>query len=165
MENIIIRRAEPKDYDRILELNEELVHFLSPLTREKLKSIISQSEIADVVEMEGSVEGFILALREGKEYSSVNYQWFDKHYEEFIYIDRLVISPSMQAKGIGKMVYKRVFEQGKNTNISYITAEIDIEPANPNSIIFHEKFGFKEVARQEINKGEKTVSLQVARID
>ena len=41
MKNIIIRKIEGKDYHRILNLNKESVHFLSPLTREKLKSILS----------------------------------------------------------------------------------------------------------------------------
>lgn len=36
MGEMTIRKLEMKDYDRVLELNDESVHFLSPLTNDKL---------------------------------------------------------------------------------------------------------------------------------
>lgn len=36
MENIITRNFEKKDYDKVLELNDESVHFLSQLTNDGL---------------------------------------------------------------------------------------------------------------------------------
>ena len=150
-----------EDCDRILQLNEESVHFLSPLTKDKLESIISQSEILNVVEVDGLVEAFVLTLREGKEYDSINYLWFSNHYDKFLYIDRIVVSLKMQGKGLGKILYQSVFNHGKEIGIPYIAAEIDINPPNPGSLIFHEKFGFKEVGKQRVAEGEKLVSLQI----
>jgi predicted GNAT superfamily acetyltransferase len=45
-----------------------------------------------------------------------------------------------------------------------VTAEIDIEPPNPVSLKFHERFGFKEVGKQAVAGGKKIVSLQAAKI-
>lgn len=162
MEDIIVRKFEIKDRDRLLELNHESVHFLSPLTKDKLNSLVSQSEMLNVVEVDGVVEAFVLTLREGKEYDSINYLWFSDNYDHFLYVDRVVVSLKMHGKGLGKILYNSVFTHAKETDVPFVTAEIDISPPNPGSLKFHEKFGFKEVGRQTVAQGKKSVSLQVA---
>lgn len=159
-----IRSATPEDYEHILRLNEESVHFLAPLSKEKLAHLHRQSEILKVVEADGLVEAFVLALREGKEYDSVNYTWFAGIYDKFLYIDRVVVSLKQQSYGLGKLLYEEVFRHAELTQIPVITAEIDIEPPNPVSLKFHERFGFKEVGRQPVADGKKIVSLLAAQL-
>ena len=164
MEKMTIRKLEIKDYDRVLELNHESVHFLSPLTNDKLEKIISQCEMVNVAEVDGRVQAFVLTLKEGKEYDSVNYLWFSNHYDQFLYIDRVVVSLEMQGKGLGRTLYESVFTHAKLTGIPYVTAEIDINPPNPGSLKFHEKFGFVKVGKQTVAQGKKVVSLQVVEL-
>lgn len=156
-ENVVVRVAEVEDYGRILELNEESVHFLSPMDGERLEKLSSEADILKVVQVDGKVEGFIMAFREDRDYDSINYKWFSEKYEEFLYIDRAVISVEMQRKGLGNLLYESVF---KDAEISRITAEIDIKPANPGSLEFHKNFGFKEVGQHKVAGGTKLVSLQ-----
>ena len=160
-----IRPATPEDYEQILKLNEESVHFLSPLSKERLTHLHQQSEILKVIEVDGLVEAFVLALREGKDYDSVNYIWFTKNYNKFLYIDRVVVSVKKQGSGLGKLLYEEVFKHAKSIEIPVVTAEIDIEPPNPVSLKFHEKFGFKEVGKQSVAGGKKIVYLQAAPIE
>ena len=155
-----IRKAEKRDLNKILELNEESVHFLSPLNMEKLEHLVSQSEVLEVVEVDGEVEAFILTIIEGKDYDSVNYLWFAERYERFLYIDRVVVSVKMHGKGLGGMLYKSIFEYAKQKEIPFVTAEIDINPPNPGSLRFHEKNGFSDVGKQTVADGKKIVSLQ-----
>lgn len=164
MGEMTIRKLEMKDYHRVLELNNESVHFLSPLTNDKLESIISQSEMVNVIEVDGRVEAFVLTLKEGKEYDSVNYLWFSNHYDHFLYIDRVVVSLQMQGKGLGNILYESVFSHAKLIGVPYVAAEIDINPPNPESLKFHEKFGFAEVGKQTVAQGKKVVSLQVVEL-
>jgi len=161
---MILREVESRDLDRVLELNEESVHFLSPLTMDKVKKLWGQSEMFNVVECDGTVEAFVLTIREGKDYDSLNYLWFLSNFKKFLYIDRVVVSESMQGKGLGKVLYKSVFEYARETGVPYVTAEIDINPPNPGSLKFHEGFGFKEVGRQAVANGKKLVSLQAVEI-
>ena len=160
-----VRPATPEDYDQILKLNEESVHFLSPLSKEKLIHLHQQSEILKVVEVDGVVEAFVLALSEGKDYDSVNYIWFEKNYEKFLYIDRVVVSLKQQSSGLGKLLYDEVFKHAESVGTPVVTAEIDIEPPNPVSLKFHEKFGFREVGQQAVAGGKKIVSLQAVKVD
>ena len=155
-----LRNYEVKDLEKILELNEKLVHFLSPLTKESLKKLISQCDFTLVVEIDGNLEAFVLALSENKNYESVNYQWFLKNYNEFLYIDRIVVSQKYQGQGIGKEIYINIIKKAKKENYPYLLAEIDVKPPNPKSLNFHKSFGFKEVGRQSIYNGKKVVSLQ-----
>ncbi len=155
-----IRPATLEDYEQILKLNEESVHFLSPLTKERLTNLHQQSEILKVVEENGVVEAFVLAFREGKDYDSVNYIWFENNYDKFLYVDRVVVSARKQNSGLGKLLYEEVFKHAKLIDTPVVTAEIDIEPLNIISLKFHEKFGFKEVGKQSVAGGKKTVSLQ-----
>lgn len=159
---MIIRQVKKEDYPRILYLNEDLVNFLSPLDQEDLEKLVEEAEFFQVIEVEGQVEAFLIALREGKSYTSVNYLWFSKNYESFLYIDRVVVSREYMRKGLGRKLYSYIFDREKD--VDYITAEIDIEPINQVSLDFHNSFGFKEVGRQTIKNGEKTVSLQLAKI-
>ena len=161
---IEMRPATFEDFDAILKLNQDLVHFLSPLSKEKLTHLHSQAEIHSVVVVDGIVQAFIIAFREGKDYDSVNYTWFCEHYEKFLYVDRVVVSVAMQGAGLGSMIYNEIFKHAQKIEVPFVTAEIDFEPPNPNSLKFHEKYGFKEVGRQSVYGGKKIVSLQAAEI-
>lgn len=163
-DTISIRTATYGDLNDILKLNEESVHFLSPLSLEKLQHLHAQAEILKVVEINGIVKGFVLALREEKDYDSINYSWFASHYPSFLYVDRVVISTLQQGTGLGAMLYQEVFKHAKEVGVPYVTAEIDIDPPNPASLKFHEKYGFTEVGRQLVAGGKKAVSLQVSAI-
>ena len=157
---MILREYMSDDLKRVLELNKASVHFLSPLTKEKLESLIKACDFSYVIEIDGLVEAFILALSENKDYDSVNYQWFKDKYDKFLYIDRVVVSKNCQSQGLGQFMYKKIIKKAKAQEHPLLLAEIDVEPANPKSLNFHEKFGFKEVARESIHNGRKVVSLQ-----
>lgn len=161
---MILREYTPNDIEKVLELNGALVHFLSPLTKEKLEDLVKQCDFSYVVEIDGLVEAFILALSENKNYDSVNYQWFSRKYNRFLYIDRVVVSKNCQSQGLGQLMYKKIIKKAKEENFPLLLAEIDVEPANPKSLNFHESFGFKEVGRETIRNGKKVVSLQALKL-
>ena len=164
MAGATVRCAEPEDFVEILRLNEESVHFLSPMSREKLERMYKEAELCKVVISQGEILAFCLAFREGADYDSVNYLWFASHYPSFLYVDRVVVDLKKQTTGLGSLLYEEVFRHARETGVRIVTAEIDIAPPNPVSLKFHEKFGFKEVGRQEVAGGTKVVSLQIANL-
>lgn len=157
---MLLRDANPSDFTQILKLNEELVHFLSPLTLERLEHLHKDAAYHRVLEDEGKVIGFLLAFREGCTYSSPNYRWFSENFDKFIYIDRVVVSLSKQGRGIGPSLYADLFSFAARTHAGRITCEFDIDPPNEISRRFHERYGFKEVGTQSVASGRKQVSLQ-----
>ncbi|MEO8223838.1 MAG: GNAT family N-acetyltransferase [Gammaproteobacteria bacterium] len=157
-----IRPARHDDFPAILALNAESVRFLSPLTLPRLQALHEQAAVHAVIEDEGSVTAFVLALREGAEYDSVNYQWFGARYPHFLYIDRVVVSEDYQGRGAGTLLYEQVFERARLIGTPVVACEFDVDPPNPASERFHAKLGFLEVGRQAVAGGQKEVSLQVA---
>ena len=162
--NGVIRQATREDFGEILRMNQESVHFLSPMDLEKLEHLDQESDYHKVVVVDGKVGAFCLAFREGANYDSVNYQWFSREFDQFLYVDRVVVDIAMQGHGLGELLYNDVFQHAADSPVPRVTAEIDFQPPNPVSLKFHEKFGFREVGRQEVYGGEKVVSLQSAEI-
>lgn len=152
------------DFPALLALNEESVHFLSPLSAERLNHLHSQAALHLVLEKDGQVLAFVLAFREGVDYDSPNYVWFSGHYPSFLYIDRVVVAKHAQGLGTGSLLYREVFAHARATGVALITCEFDIDPPNPVSEQFHRRFGFQEVGKQAVAGGKKWVSLQAVTV-
>ena len=161
-EKIVIRDVRPADFPAMLELNQELVHFLSPLTPERLEALVRESAVCSVVELDGAFAGFLLAFREKADYDSINYLWFEEKYPVFLYVDRVVITPGAQGAGLGAALYRDVFARAAADGVPFLTAEYYIVPMNEVSSRFHDRYGFREVGRQQTADGKKTVSLVAA---
>jgi uncharacterized protein len=158
----MIRNANESDFDSILALNQESVHFTSPMDLARLIHLDTQSAYHRVIELDGEVVAFLLALREGADYPNPNYEWFSEHLENFLYVDRIVISSAQQGKRLGQALYDDLFAYARQEEIGQIACEFDVEPPNPVSQKFHARYGFSEMGTHWVAGGSKRVSLQVA---
>jgi uncharacterized protein len=158
---MFIRNASSTDFPAILALNLENVHFLSPMDAARLAHLHAQAAYHRVLLVDDVVVGFLLALREGADYDSVNYQWFARAYSEFLYVDRIALASTTQGKGLAKMLYDDLFAFAQKSGVARVTCEFDVDPPNPRSERFHRSFGFAEVGTQRVASGKKSVSLQV----
>lgn len=156
-----IRNALPSDFAGILHLNAESVHFLSLLTLEKLEQLHEQAVYHRVVETDGQVVAFLLAFHEASLYDSLNYVWFCDHYDHFLYVDRIVVSPACRGQKLGNRLYEDLISFARENNFPRITCEVDIEPLNEVSQRFHARFGFQEVGTQQVACADKRVSMQM----
>ncbi|MBQ4854810.1 GNAT family N-acetyltransferase [Rhodanobacter sp. B2A1Ga4] len=156
----MIRDATPADFPAILALNEAFVAVLSPLDHARLAQLHAQAALHRVIESAGRVEAFLLALREGADYDSPNYRWFTQRHPRFLYVDRIVVADDAQARGAGGRLYRELYALAVRETVPLLTCEFDIEPPNPASARFHARLGFREVGRQSLHGGSKTVSLQ-----
>ena len=159
-----LRPATPRDFPEILALNLESERFLSPLTPERLARLHEQADLHQVIEEGQQVVAFVLTLREGQDYDSPNYLFFEAHYDRFLYVDRVVVAAASHGRGLGRVLYEAVFAHAARSQLPWVTCEYDIEPPNPASERFHRGFGFAEVGRQSVADGKKQVSLQAASI-
>lgn len=158
----MIRNADKGDFDSILALNQEAVHFTSPMDLARLTHLDTQSAYHRVIELDGEVVAFLLALREGADYPNPNYGWFSERLDSFLYVDRIVIASTQQGKRLGQALYDDLFAYAKQKGIGQIACEFDVEPPNPVSQKFHARYGFSEMGTRWVAGGSKRVSLQVA---
>jgi hypothetical protein len=170
MSNFQFRVATQSDFPAILALNCQSEHFLSPLDLPKLSRISQQAAVFQVVTSEESVAGFLLCFLPEADYDNPNFLWFQTHYENFLYIDRIVISEEFRGHHLATRFYNELAKHVIAHGIPRLVCEIHIDPPNPVSLRFHEKQGFAEVGQQFIedehrNNGKKIVSLQVKEIE
>lgn len=64
-----------------------------------------------------------------------------------LYIRHIAVHPDYQGQGMGPLLYKKLIEKAKRTQITEIAALINID--NPQSIKLHEKAGFILKDRKE----------------
>jgi uncharacterized protein len=138
----------------ILALNNAHSVELSWLDVDQLKSLLQQAFYARMI---GSADAFLLAFDQGASYDSPNYMWFRERYTRFVYVDRIVVSPSMWGHGYARLLYTDLFEQARRAVHHVVVCEVNSDPANPASDAFHAAFEFQEVGQATIHKGSKTV--------
>jgi uncharacterized protein len=160
-----IRDTVEADFERILELNDAEVRQTSPMDRERLILLHRLASFHRVAIVDGVVAGFLLCMREGAAYDSDNYRWFAERYQRFVYVDRIVVAADFGGRGIGRSLYADLFTCSRLLDVRRICCEYNIEPPNPASRAFHDKFGFSEVGTQWLADGNKQVSLQLALTD
>lgn len=153
-----IRDVKQSDFERVLELNDRAVPRVNAIGKEELLYFQKNSRFFWVVKYDSVIAGFMIVLPPDLDYQSLNYRFFLHNYDDFLYVDRIVVDPEFQRKGIGKRLYEKIsseFPQSK------ITCEVNVEPDNPESLAFHKAMGFKEIAQQVTESGKKRVSFQV----
>jgi len=156
----MIREARAEDFGAIVALNEREVQQTSAMDLQRLHELARMSCYLKVAETDGRVAAFLLAMREGAPYQNDNYCWFGARFPRFLYVDRIVVGADFAGLKIGSHLYQDLFEYARTNGVNAITCEFNIEPPNPASRRFHQKFGFKELGRQWVAGGTKLVSLQ-----
>jgi len=110
----------------------------------------------------GQIAAFLLAMRSGTPYDNENFAWFTRHYPNFLYVDRIVVSADFRGLRLASLLYEDLFHYARQNDIPLVTCEYNIAPPNEPSRLFHAKFGFQERGTQWVANNSKRVSLQVA---
>jgi predicted GNAT superfamily acetyltransferase len=146
-----IRPLHANDLPACLTLNNDAIPAVSEATAEKMEMLVASSLVSLVAEHEGAVVGFCVNFGPGADYHSVNYRWFCDRYDDFAYLDRIVVSPDARNLGIGAALYAAVEEHIAGT--PWLFCEVNLRPRNDGSLRFHERLGFVEVGQQETDYG------------
>ena len=158
-----ILKTNTIDLPHIHNLNQGALPAVSSITINDMTQFLKMADYFRVIKVKNNIAGFLIALTPGKDYHSPNYKWFEKKYSQFMYIDRIVIDPSFQSRGLGRAFYDdlKIFSQ-RYTPI--ITCEVNLKPKNEGSLLFHRKYGFEQMGTQKTEGGKKEVSLMVYKI-
>ena len=142
----------------IVKMNQVALPAVSNVNINDMNHFLTIVDYFRSLKIEDKLVGFLIALSPHKEYHSVNYKWFEKRYDSFMYVDRIVIDPSYQGNGLGKAFYNDLADFSNNKT-DRITCEVNIRPKNEGSMIFHKQYGFNQVGTQATENGKKEVSL------
>ena len=161
--SVSVRPFQDDNCAFVLRLNKENCDVLIPMGDEELRFLCDNSELFDVVYVDDTPAGFIVALGEGiKEYDYKSYKWFGENYSGFLYIDQVVIDEKYWGKGLGPCLYQKVFEHANKTGVEIIAVAITAD--NEVSLNFHAKMGFRNVGEQLIRGGTTSIYQQIKEV-
>jgi predicted GNAT superfamily acetyltransferase len=156
-----IRAYNESDFDYLMVLNESSVPEVNRLTGDELADLLAMAAWCRIAEQDGEEAGFLLGLTAGANYPSVNYRFFSERYDDFAYIDRVVIDAANRGRGLGTALYDDFEAWVRERDAPRIACEVNLRPPNEPSRAFHLARGFREVGTQESDGGSKTVSLMI----
>lgn len=160
MSQLQIRDVQTSDFNDIKRLNDNFVHFTSPMSLDRISALDKLSFYHRVICEDQQILGFLLVMNDGCSYDSENYQWFAQRLAKFAYIDRIVIDRSLQGKKLGQKLYLNLFDFAQQKGIEVACCEYNLLPENPISANFHAQFGFEELDQLTSNDGKKVLSMQ-----
>lgn len=147
--------------DRLHALNEAHAVELSSLTQARLEHLIGSAFAAYAV---GDGDALLLAFDQDGDYDSPNFLWFRERFARFVYVDRVVVSQTRRGEGLARRLYEKLFEAARAAGHDRIVCEVNYDPPNPASDLFHERLGFTEVGRAHLaerGKGVRYLSLAI----
>lgn len=143
----------------VLALNRAFEAETAPLSAAELAAFRAMAAFTGCVDQ--GAAGFVTAMDQDADYDGTNFSWFRARYARFIYVDRIIVSPTAQGTGCGRALYEALFDAARDMGHPMIACEINVAPPNPQSVAFHAKLGFVQVGEAEILDGAKTVGYFV----
>jgi predicted GNAT superfamily acetyltransferase len=142
-----LRPIRPADHSAVLAWNEAHVELLAPLDEARLVELLEQGD-GVVIEHDGADVGFVLTFLAGSAYSSPNFRWFsERHDGAFLYLDRVVVDPSVRRAGVASRVYDVIERRAAEVG-PVMCLEVNLDPPNEPSLAFHRRRGYVEVGQQ-----------------
>lgn len=153
----LLRPIGPADHAQVLALNQQNVELLAPLDEPGLVALADAADLAHVIEHDGGFAGFVVTLAPAAAYDSVNYRWFAEHFDDFYYLDRIVLATPFRRLGLGGRVYDEVEHRARRHG--RMALDVNLDPPNAASLAFHAGRGYCQVGTQSAYG--HLVSLQV----
>jgi predicted GNAT superfamily acetyltransferase len=154
--SLTLRPITDADRTFVLELNAESVHFLAPMDDEHLGYLLEEATFAEIAERAGQRVGFVLLFASGTGYDGLNYAWFTDRYDDFLYLDRIVVSSAHRRAGHASAIYDLV--EARHPRIAL---EVNTVPPNLASLEFHHGRGYRPVGERSSADGSYVVEMLI----
>lgn len=140
----LLRPITSDDHAWVLDLNERNVEVLSPMDQPRLEALLRWADAAQVIQHRGERAGFVLTFAPGSDYDSAYYRWFAERFDDFRYLDRIVLDEPYRRLGLGAATYTELEEPLGDVPL---LLEVNVDPPNEASLAFHAGRGYVEVSR------------------
>ena len=144
--SIVIRDVREHELDSVLAMNNAAGAGILPMDAAKVRFFWENADYFRVAEVDGLLAGFLIALSHDVTHDSSNFLWFRERYQQFLYIDRIVIASARRSVGVGRVFYGDV-QSFAEVRYPHLAAEVFIESGSHPALIFHGSFGFREVGQ------------------
>jgi predicted GNAT superfamily acetyltransferase len=141
-----LRPITDDDLDAIVALNDRHVELTAPMDRARLVELAGAADHADVIEADGELGGFVITFAPGASYDGTHFGWFSERYDDFCYLDRIIVHEDFQRRGLGTFTYDQI--EG-DCGRPVLALEVNLDPPNEPSLAFHRARGYTEVGQSD----------------
>jgi len=142
-----LRDVREHELEQVLALNNSAGPTILPMDGERARLFFDEAKYFRVAEIDGHLAGFLIALTPESDYRSPNFRWFQREYDDFVYIDRIVVAGAYRRHGLGRIFYADV-QSFAEVRSPRLCCEVLLEPRDDASVLFHGTYGFREVGQQ-----------------
>ncbi len=151
---LAIRDVGEHDLAAVLALNNAANGSVSPMDTVQLRGLYATADYFRVGEVNGTLVGFLIALRAGSGHRTPGFRWFSERHDHFLYIDRVAVADSHRRHGLGRVFYADV-QSFAEPRVPLLGCAVVLEPRDDVSVLFHGTYGFTEVGQQATPEGHR----------
>ena len=156
-----LRPLSFNDVDSMWVINEQGLPGTGQVSKHELARLLDLSVLSIGAFHHDELAGFVICFSPGTSYGSLNYVWFNKRFDDFIYVDRIAVSEEHRNHGIGTNLYGCVISYSQQHNVP-IAAEVNSDPPNPGSMRFHLRQNFEEIGK--LQHKHKAVTMLMRKV-
>lgn len=155
-----LRSLQPDDSHAVLRLNAAAVPAVAPLDAAELTRLMAISSLHLGVAGAGvDLAGYALVFSHDQRYDGEEFLALGRVLKApFLYIDQIVVDPTLRAVGIGRGLYGALEQHARTLGASALCCEVNTSPPNPASLAFHQRMGFLRLEDMATGDG-RTVAL------
>jgi predicted GNAT superfamily acetyltransferase len=153
-----IRDVEASDLEAVLALNQTEVPHVGSVDLDRMKWFAANAAYFRTVTIDKRLAAYLIGMRPGTSYQSLNYRWFCDRYDDFAYVDRIAVAEFARRYGLASKLYDD-FARSVPESVDIMTCEVNLRPPNETSMRFHEKLGFRQVGSLAFDDGNKEVAM------
>lgn len=140
------------------KLNSSEVPFVNFLSMDDFAALVNLSAYARItLTDDGKPSGLLVGFLPGAAYQSANYRWVNAQYDDFFYIDRIIIDGHYRNQGLARHLYDDAARFARDHRKTALICEVNSKPANKNSLAAHARMGFLPVGRASSDDDQKEV--------
>jgi predicted GNAT superfamily acetyltransferase len=141
----------------VLDINNAAVPDVNRLDATKASWLAEHVVTPGLALVDDQIAGMIAVLSDQSGYNSDYYRWFTDRYENFLYIDRVVVLPWARGRGVARQLYQALDDIARERNLA-IVADVHSDPPNEPSLSLHRAMGFREIGSQPFPQIGKTAA-------
>jgi predicted GNAT superfamily acetyltransferase len=142
------------DLGTLLDINNAAIPDINQLTPLKAQWLIDHLAVPGLALLDGRPAGVVVVLNDRCGYDSDYYRWFTERYENFLYIDRVIVAGWARRQGIAKALYEHVESAAKERKLA-IVADVYSDPPNTPSLALHRAMDYDEIGTQAFPAEQK----------
>lgn len=147
------------DPEILIEINNSALPYVNTLDRGRAEWLLRHAIRSWLARLEERPAGVLVLLEAGCRFESDYFRWFTERYENFLYIDRVIVADWARQRGVASELY-RVVEGVAEEGGWAIATEVYSQPPNTASLNFHRSLGYQPVGEQvSLNEGKTVLKL------